>query len=349
MLRASIIADCLKQQPQNYPLPEINMPLDRRFCVAPMLDWTDRHCRYFFRLISQHSMLYTEMLTTGAILHGDSDHHLQMDPFEHPVALQLGGSNPKDLALACKMAAQYDYAEINLNCGCPSDRVQNGMFGAVMMKDAQVTANCVSAMREAVDLPITVKHRIGVDEYDSYQFLADFVGTVAEAGCEVFLVHARKAWLKGLSPKQNREIPELNYDRVYQLKKDFPHLEIIINGGVTTLEQSTEHLKLLDGVMVGREAYTNPYLLASVDQIIYGANTPIKSREKVAEEFLKYVDNELSKGTKLNAMTRHILGLFHGMPGARQFRRHISENAFKHSASIEVLTTALAKTSGVNG
>ena len=204
-------------------------------------------------------------------------------------------------------------------------------------------------MREAVDLPVTVKHRIGVDEHDSYPFLADFVGTVAEAGCEVFLVHARKAWLKGLSPKQNREIPELNYDRVYQLKKDFPDLEIIINGGVTTLEQSTEHLKHLDGVMVGREAYTNPYLLASVDQIIYGSDSPIKSREKIAEEFLKYVDNELSKGTKLNAMTRHILGLFHGMPGARQFRRHISENAHKPSATIEVLTNALAKTSGVNG
>ena len=314
-----------------------------------MLDWTDRHCRYFMRLISQHSVLYTEMLTTGAILYGDSDHHLQMDAFEHPVALQLGGSNPKDLALACKMAAKYDYAEINLNCGCPSDRVQNGMFGAIMMKNAQVTADCVSAMREAVDLPVTVKHRIGVDEHDSYPFLADFVGTVAEAGCEVFLVHARKAWLKGLSPKQNREIPELNYDRVYQLKKDFPDLEIIINGGVTTLEQSTEHLKHLDGVMVGREAYTNPYLLASVDQIIYGSDSPIKSREKIAEEFLKYVDNELSKGTKLNAMTRHILGLFHGMPGARQFRRHISENAHKPSATIEVLKNALAKTSGVNG
>ena len=184
--------------------------IDRKFCVAPMLDWTDRHCRYFLRLISKQSMLYTEMLTTGAILHGDSDHHLQMDAFEHPVALQLGGSNPQDLAKACKMAAEYAYAEINLNCGCPSDRVQNGMFGAVMMKDAEITANCISAMRDAVDLPVTVKHRIGVDDYDSYEFLRDFVGRVSESGCEVFLVHARKAWLKGLSPKQNREIPELN-------------------------------------------------------------------------------------------------------------------------------------------
>lgn len=312
-----------------------------------MLDWTDRHCRYFLRLISQHSVLYTEMITTGAIIYGDTDYHLQMDSFEHPVALQLGGSSPTDLAKACVLASKYDYAEINLNCGCPSDRVQNGMFGAVMMKNAQVTADCMAAMRDAVDLPVTVKHRIGVDDFDSYEFLCDFVGTVAETGCQTFLVHARKAWLKGLSPKQNREVPELNYDRVYQLKQDFPDLEIIINGGVTDLEQSKQHLERLDGVMVGREAYTNPYLLASVDQQFYGSNAPIKSREKIAEEFLNYVDNELAKGTRLQAMTRHILGLYHGMPGARQFRRHISENAYKPGATIDVLTTALAKTTGM--
>ena len=313
-----------------------------------MLDWTDRHCRYFLRLISQHSVLYTEMITTGAIIYGDTDYHLQMDSFEHPVALQLGGSSPTDLAKACVLASKYDYAEINLNCGCPSDRVQNGMFGAVMMKNAQVTADCMAAMRDAVDLPVTVKHRIGVDDFDSYEFLCDFVGTVAETGCQTFLVHARKAWLKGLSPKQNREVPELNYDRVYQLKQDFPDLEIIINGGVTDLEQSKQHLERLDGVMVGREAYTNPYLLASVDQQFYGSNAPIKSREKIAEEFLNYVDNELTKGTRLQAMTRHILGLYHGMPGARQFRRHISENAHKPGATIDVLTTALDKTTGMN-
>ena len=312
-----------------------------------MLDWTDRHCRYFLRLISQHSVLYTEMITTGAIIYGDTDYHLQMDSFEHPVALQLGGSSPIDLAKACVLASKYDYAEINLNCGCPSDRVQNGMFGAVMMKNAQVTADCMAVMRDAVDLPVTVKHRIGVDDFDSYEFLCDFVGTVAETGCQTFLVHARKAWLKGLSPKQNREVPELNYDRVYQLKQDFPDLEIIINGGVTDLEQSKQHLERLDGVMVGREAYTNPYLLASVDQQFYGSNAPIKSREKIAEEFLNYVDNELAKGTRLQAMTRHILGLYHGMPGARQFRRHISENAYKPGATIDVLTTALAKTTGM--
>lgn len=321
--------------------------IDRKFCVAPMLDWTDRHCRYFLRLISQHTVLYTEMITTGAIIYGDTDYHLQMDPFEHPVALQLGGSDPADLAKACVLASRYQYAEINLNCGCPSDRVQNGMFGAVMMKNAQITADCIAAMQDAVDLPITVKHRIGVDDFDSYEFLCDFVDTVAKTGCQTFLVHARKAWLKGLSPKQNREVPELNYDRVYQLKKDFPQLEIIINGGVTDLEQSRQHLAQLDGVMVGREAYTNPYLLATVDQQIYGSNRPIKSREKIAEELLDYVDNELSKGTKLQAMTRHILGLYHGMPGARQYRRHISENAYKPDATIDVLTTALAKTTGL--
>ena len=317
---------------------------DRKFCVAPMLDWTDRHCRYFMRLISEQAVLYTEMITTGAILYGDTDYHLAMNSEEHPVALQLGGSDPADLAKACVLASHYDYAEINLNCGCPSDRVQNGMFGAVMMKNAQITADCVAAMQHAVDLPVTVKHRIGVDDFDSYEFLCEFVETLAATGCTTFLVHARKAWLKGLSPKQNREIPELNYDRVYQLKKDYPQLEIIINGGVTDLAQSQQHLQQLDGVMVGREAYTNPYLLATVDQQIYGSEAPVKSRQKIAEEFLQYVDNELAKGTKLQAMTRHILGLFHGMPGARQYRRHISENAYKPDASIDVLTTALAKT-----
>jgi len=319
---------------------------NRRFCVAPMLDWTDRHCRFFLRLISQHAVLYTEMLTTGAILHGDTERFLAMNAEEHPVALQLGGSNPCDLAAACKLAEKYAYAEINLNCGCPSDRVQSGMFGAVMMKNAAITADCVASMREAVDLPVTVKHRIGVDDYDSYDFLCQFVGTLSEAGCNTFVVHARKAWLKGLSPKQNREVPELNYDRVYQLKRDFPDAEIIINGGITTLEQSIEHLNHLDGVMMGREAYTNPYILATVDQDIYGANHPVKSREKIAEQFLDYIDNEMSKGTKLHAMTRHILGLFHGMPGARLFRRHISENAYKPTATIDVLTTALKATSG---
>jgi len=334
-----LVATGSQHQSQPYP--------NRRFCVAPMLDWTDRHCRYFLRLISRHAVLYTEMITTGAIIHGDTHRHLQMSDAEHPVALQLGGSDPKDLAKACKIASAYNYAEINLNCGCPSDRVQNGMFGAIMMKHAQKTADCIKAMDDAIDLPVTVKHRIGVDDFDSYDFLCDFVGTVAGAGCETFVVHARKAWLKGLSPKQNREVPELNYQRVYQLKADFPELEIVINGGITSLDEAQGHLQHIDGVMMGREAYTNPYLLAPVDQQIYGCEQPLKTREKIAEEFLQYVDNELSQNTRLQSMTRHILGLFHGMPGARQFRRHISENAFKPNASIDVLTEALAKTTGL--
>jgi len=225
-----------------------------------MLDWTDRHCRFFLRLISQHAVLYTEMLTTGAILHGDTERFLAMNAEEHPVALQLGGSNPCDLAAACKLAEKYAYAEINLNCGCPSDRVQSGMFGAVMMKNAAITADCLASMREAVDLPVTVKHRIGVDDYDSYDFLCQFVGTLSDAGCNTFVVHARKAWLKGLSPKQNREVPELNYDRVYQLKRDFPDAEIIINGGITTLEQSIEHLNHLDGNDGTRGLYQPLYI-----------------------------------------------------------------------------------------
>ena len=314
------------------------------------MDWTDRHCRYFMRLISAQAVLYTEMITTGAIIHGDAQRHLQMHEAEQPVALQLGGSNPEVLAKACKIASAYHYNEINLNCGCPSDRVQNGMFGAVMMKHADTTASCVAAMVDAVlgagDLPVTVKHRIGVDDFDSYQFLCDFVGSVADAGCNTFVVHARKAWLKGLSPKQNREIPELNYDRVYQLKRDFPQLEIVINGGITTLEQARQHLEHIDGVMIGREAYTNPYLLATVDQLIYGSAEPVKSREQIAEEFVQYVSSELSEQTRLQSMTRHMLGLFHGMPGARQFRRHISENAFKTGATVDVLIEALAKTTG---
>lgn len=322
--------------------------MDRKFCVAPMMDWTDRFCRYFFRLISQHAVLYTEMVTSGAIIHGDTHRHLEKHRHEHPVALQLGGSDPLDLARACKIARDYDYAEINLNCGCPSNRVQNGRFGAVMMKDATTTADCVAAMRDAVDLPITVKHRIGVDDCDSYDFLCDFVGTVANAGCKVFLVHARKAWLKGLSPKQNRQVPTLDYQRVYRLKKDFPQLDIIINGGVTTLEQASEHLQFIDGVMLGREVYANPYLLAGVDRAFYGATEAPKSRHQIATEFLVFVEQELSRGVKLQAITRHMLGLFHGMPRARQFRRHLSENAYKPNATIDVLIHALSLTTGTS-
>ena len=322
------------------------MTVSRKFCVAPMMNWTDRHCRSFMRLISAKAILYTEMITTGALLHGDAEYHLQMGANESPVALQLGGSNPKELEKCSNLVDKYSYSEINLNCGCPSDRVQNGMFGAVMMKNAKLTAECVSSLLNSSQLPITVKHRIGVDDFDSYEFLCDFIGTVSDVGCKTFIIHARKAWLQGLSPKQNREIPELNYDRVYQLKNDFPDLEIVINGGISSLEDSINHLKVLDGVMVGREAYTNPYLLAEVDQKIYGQDKPIIKRKEIAEKFFEYIDNEMSKGTKLHSMTRHMLGLFRGVKGAKQFRRYLSENAYSENASIDVLYKALSKTEG---
>ena len=322
------------------------MTVSRRFCVAPMMNWTDRHCRSFMRLISAKAILYTEMITTGALLHGDAEYHLQMGAHESPVALQLGGSNPKELEKCSNLVDKYDYSEINLNCGCPSDRVQNGMFGAVMMKNAKLTAECVSSLLNSSQLPITVKHRIGVDDFDSYGFLCDFVGTIKDVGCKTFIIHARKAWLKGLSPKQNREIPELNYDRVYRLKSDYHDLEIVINGGIGSLEDCIKHLKKLDGVMIGREAYANPYLLAEVDQRIYDLDKPVIKREEIAEKFCEYIDNELRKGTKLHAMTRHMLGLFRGVKGAKQFRRYLSENAYSETASIDVLYKALLKTEG---
>ena len=318
-------------------------PILRKFCVAPMMNWTDRHCRSFMRLISSEAILYTEMITTGAILHGDAHYHLDLNRDESPVALQLGGSCPKELSECVKLIENYPYNEINLNCGCPSDRVQNGMFGAVMMKNAKLTADCISALLDTSKLPISVKHRIGVDDFDSYEFLCDFVETVANTGCNTFIIHARKAWLKGLSPKQNREIPELNYERVYRLKKDFPQLEIILNGGISSISDSVDHLHQLDGVMIGREAYTNPYLLAEVDQEIYGKKKSVIKREEIAEKFCQYVDNEMVKGEKLHSMTRHILGLFRGVKGAKQFRRHISENAQGEKASIDVLYDALKK------
>ncbi len=311
-----------------------------------MMNWTDRHCRSFMRLISEKAILYTEMITTGALLYGDADYHLKIDADESPVALQLGGSDPRELEKCSNLVEKYSYSEINLNCGCPSDRVQNALFGAVMMKNAKLTAQCVSSLLNSSQLPITVKHRIGVDNFDSYEFLYDFIGTVSDVGCKTFIIHARKAWLKGLSPKQNREIPELNYDRVYQLKNDFPDLEIVINGGISSIEDSINHLKVLDGVMVGREAYTNPYLLAEVDQKIYGQDKPIIKREEIAEKFCEYIDNEMHKGTKLHSMTRHMLGLFRGVKGAKQFRRYLSENAYSENASIDVLYNALSKTEG---
>ncbi|WP_394252969.1 tRNA dihydrouridine(20/20a) synthase DusA [Vibrio profundi] len=314
-----------------------------RFSVAPMLDWTDRHCRYFHRLLSQQTLLYTEMVTTGAILHGKGD-FLAYSEEEHPLALQLGGSNPTDLAECAKLAAERGYDEVNLNVGCPSDRVQNGRFGACLMAEPELVADCVSAMKEVTDIPVTVKTRIGIDDQDSYEFLTNFISTVSEkGGSEQFTIHARKAWLSGLSPKENREIPPLDYNRAYQIKKDFPELVIALNGGITTLEDSIEHLKHLDGVMIGREAYHSPFILAEVDQQIFGLDTPIKKRSQVVEEMYPYIEKELSNGASLGHISRHMLGLFQSMPGARQWRRYISENAHKKGAGIEVMQTALAK------
>lgn len=315
--------------------------INRRFCVAPMLDWTDRHCRYFYRLLSRHAVLYTEMVTTGAILHGNPERHLQFNQAEHPVALQLGGSNPPDLALCAKIAEDYGYDEVNLNIGCPSDRVQNGRFGACLMAEPALVAECVAAMRQAVSIPVTVKSRIGIDDRDSYAELTQFVGDVAASGCETFIIHARKAWLSGLSPKQNRHIPPLRYDVVLQLKQDFPQLEIIINGGIDTLDSCLTLLNTVDGVMLGREIYHNPYLLSEVDNRLFGDHFPLKTRQELILALIPYVQQQLQQGVRLNTMARHLLGLFHGVDGARAWRRHISENANKQGADEQVLLRAL--------
>ncbi len=313
-----------------------------RFSVAPMLDWTDRHCRYFHRLLSKNTLLYTEMVTTGAIIYGKGD-YLAFSEEEHPVALQLGGSDPAALAQCAKLAEERGYDEVNLNVGCPSDRVQNGRFGACLMGDAQLVADCVKAMQDAATIPITVKTRIGIDEQDSYQFLCDFIETVStQGGCEMFIIHARKAWLSGLSPKENREIPPLDYPRVYQLKRDFPHLTMAINGGIKTLEEAKEHLQHLDGVMVGREAYQNPSILTAVDNQLFGEHFPITNGVDAVREMYPYIENELTKGAYLGHMTRHMLGIFQGIPGARQWRRHLSENAHKKGADLAVVEQALA-------
>ncbi len=319
------------------------MTYSSRFSIAPMLDWTDRHCRYFHRLLSSQTLLYTEMVTTGAIIHGRGD-FLKYNQEEHPVALQLGGSNPQDLAHCAKLAEERGYDEVNLNVGCPSDRVQNGRFGACLMAEADLVAECIAAMKAEVSIPVTVKTRIGIDDLDSYEFLTDFITRVSEkGGCEQFTIHARKAWLSGLSPKENREIPPLDYSRAYQIKQDFPHLSIAVNGGVKTLQEAQEHLQHLDGVMVGREAYQNPYLLAEVDQQIFGLTTPVKKRTQVVEEMFPYIEQQLANGVYLGHISRHMIGLFQNMPGARQWRRYISENAHKPGSGIEVLQAALAK------
>lgn len=318
--------------------------IDRRLSVAPMLDWTDRYCRYFLRLLSRRTLLYTEMVTTGALIHGDRERHLRFDAAEHPVALQLGGSNPAELASCARLGAERGYDEINLNVGCPSDRVQSGRFGACLMAEPGVVADGVAAMRDAVTIPVTVKHRIGIDEHDSYDALRDFVGTVAAAGCEVFIVHARKAWLQGLSPKENRDVPPLRYEVVHRLKRDFPALQFVINGGFKTLAQVEQQLAVLDGVMIGREVYANPWLLADVDRRIFGAErNPCTTPQDAVRALLPFVEQELAAGTPLQRITRHILGLFQGRPGAKAWRRHLSEQAHRAGAGIEVLEQALAK------
>jgi tRNA-dihydrouridine synthase A len=312
-----------------------------RFSVAPMLDWTDRHCRFFHRLISKRALLYTEMVTTGALIHGDQHRFLQFNVAENPLAFQLGGSNPSELAICARMVEDYGYSEVNLNVGCPSDRVQNGRFGACLMAEPELVAECVAAMSQAVAIPVTVKSRIGIDERDSYQELVHFIATVANAGCKTFIVHARKAWLSGLSPKQNREVPPLRYDMVYQLKKDFPQLEIIVNGGIISLGQAEEMLKYVDGVMMGREAYHNPYILAGVDKRFFGAISDPPSRHEIVALLIPYIQEQLKIEARLNSVSRHILGLFHGEPGARGWRRAISENVSKSGADENVILEAL--------
>lgn len=327
-------------EPQKLPYA----PLNRRFSVAPMMDWSDTHCRYLWRLLSRHTLLYTEMVTTGALLHGDRERFLRFHQSEHPVAIQLGGSDPQELAECAQMAEDWGYDEVNLNCGCPSDRVQSGKIGACLMAEPELVAACVAAMQRSVSIPVTVKHRIGIDDMDDYQGMTDFIRPIADTGCSTFIVHARKAWLQGLSPKENREIPPLQYENVYRLKAEHPELEVIINGGITRLDECLHHLDRVDGVMIGREAYNNPYLLAQVDQQLFNrTEIPAPQRREVAERYIEYCEEQLRQGNRLNHMSRHILGLFQGMPGARRFRRHISENAHKPDAHINVLKEALAE------
>ena len=308
-----------------------------------MLDWTDRHQRFLMRLLSRHALLYTEMVTTGALIHGDRQRYLQYNEAEHPLALQLGGSEPQAMADCAKMAEDYGYDEVNINVGCPSDRVQNGAFGACLMADATLVAENVVAMQNAVGIPVTVKNRIAIDEMEEYETLYNFLDVVSKAGCQTFIIHARKAWLKGLSPRQNRDVPPLNYELVYQMKREFPHLEIIINGGIKTLQASTKHLRHVDGVMMGREAYHNPMIMADVDRLIY-SDTQAKSlsAKDVLNEYIEYMQKQLNQGVYLKHMSRHLLGLFSGKPGAKGWRRYISENACKNNAGIEVIRQATA-------
>ena len=310
-----------------------------RLSVAPMMDWTDRHCRYFHRLLSRHALLYTEMVTTGALIHGDQPRHLDFNPEEHPVALQLGGSEPNDLAKAAKLGVQWGYDEINLNCGCPSERVQRGAFGACLMAEPALVADGVKAMVDVVSVPVTVKHRIGIDRIESYEFVRDFVGTVSLAGCQTFIVHARNAWLQGISPKENRELPPLKPDWVIRLKNDFPHLSFVINGGIVSMAQIKAHLNELDGVMVGREAYHNPWLLQQWDEAL-GHEARDLTRDEVEWQMVVYMQTQAKQGVPWYAIARHMLGLRHGQPGARKWRQVWSNHQLKHLPAAEVAALA---------
>ncbi len=305
------------------------------------MDWTDPHCRFFHRLLSRETLLYTEMVTTGALIHGDVPQHLRFNDAEHPVALQLGGSEPDDLAHCARLGVQWGYDEINLNCGCPSERVQRGAFGACLMAEPQLVADCVKAMVDVVDVPVTVKHRIGIDKTEDYGFVRDFVGQVSEAGCTVFIVHARNAWLKGLSPKANREVPPLRYATVHRLKQEFPHLTMVINGGITTDRQIAEQLQQVDGVMLGREAYHNPWILASWDQQFFGAPASNATRESVEQQMVDYMAEQAqANGAPWSTIARHMLGLRHGLPGARRWRQVWSDHRLRDTAPQDVMRLA---------
>ena len=315
--------------------------ISRRFCIAPMMDWTDRHDRVFLRKFSKQILLYTEMVTSAALQHGDSSYLLKHNHEEHPVALQIGGSSLAELAYGAKLGEKAGFDEINLNVGCPSDRVKAGSFGACLMAKPKLVADCVDAMANAVEVPVTVKCRTGIDDLDSQSRLLEFIATVSSAGCRTFIIHARKAILSGLSPKENREIPPLHYGRVLSVKENFPELEIVINGGITTFSDANCFLQTLDGVMIGREAYQNPFFLAKVDEYFFNSPAIRKERAEYLEEYIPYIESELKKGTPLKHMTRHLLGLFKGQKGGKQFRRHLSENAHRENAGIEVIADAL--------
>jgi len=314
-----------------------------RFCIAPMMDWTDRHCRVFHRLLSCHARLYTEMVTTGALIHGDVPRHLDFNAREHPVALQLGGSEPDDLAHCARLAEHWGYDEVNLNCGCPSERVQRGAFGACLMAEPLLVRDCVKAMADAVSIPVTVKHRIGIDKNDSYDFVRDFVGTVAEGGARVFIVHARSAWLKGLSPKENREVPPLRYEFARRLKADFPDFAIVLNGGIADAPTVDAALEGLDGVMIGRHAYHEPWFLAQVDARWFGDDHAVPTRDEVVQAMREYAMAAMASGAPLRAVTRHMLGLYQGLPGARAWRRMLSDNLRLAQGDANLILDAAAQ------